>query len=91
MSTIKDRTAEFTATVDSVLNRHVSGVGGFNDPLLGARSPRSPKSPSHGHSEFTRRATEINTGIQKVLSMLEKLTKRTLWSPVILIIISGEE
>lgn len=75
---VKDRTAEFEAIVETNITRSVAGVG-FNEPLLGVRSPKSPKSPttqSH-HTEFTKRATEINVGIQKVLSMLEKLTKCT--------------
>ncbi|PJF18277.1 hypothetical protein PSACC_01955 [Paramicrosporidium saccamoebae] len=75
MSNVRDRTGEFAATIDSLLNRSVAGVGNLSDPLLGVRSPSIPKSPSHVHTEFTRRATEINVGIQRVLSMLEKLTK----------------
>jgi syntaxin 5 len=75
MSNVRDRTGEFAATIDSLLNRSIAGVGNFSDPLLGVRSPSVPKSPNHAHTEFTRRATEINVGIQRVLSMLEKLTK----------------
>lgn len=73
---VKDRTGEFKATVESVYNRGITvGMTGASgvEPLLG----RSVGSPRHEHSEFTRRATEINGGIQRVLGKLEKLTKCT--------------
>lgn len=70
---VKDRTHEFSATVQSLLDRTAG------DPLLGVqKSPRqslAPGSAGQHHSEFTRRATDINSGIQRVLSKLEKLTK----------------
>lgn len=75
---VKDRTREFSATVQSLLERTPG------DPLLGAqrggegRRGSSFQQQQHGqHSEFTRRATDINGGIQRVLGKLEKLTKCT--------------
>lgn len=52
---------------------------GYTEPFLlhNSTARKSPTTATHSHSEFTRRATEINTGIQRLLLRLEKLTKRT--------------
>lgn len=90
MGAVKDRTIEFMATVDSLLGRSAAGIAAIQDPLLGGGA-RSPKNQNRSHSEFTRRATEINCGIQHVLGKLEKLTKCTLALQFGFITCSGKE
>ena len=80
MSNVKDRSREFAATVESLIERNMAGIGaGMNtmamDPLLSTAVVMRRARHQH-HTEFTRRATEISHGIRRLLTTLERLTKR---------------
>lgn len=67
-SLIKDRTKEYLATVDSLLNSR-SGT----DPTAGPR--RRTPTPHQQHSAFMQRARAISLDLERVCGQLERLTK----------------
>lgn len=93
---IKDRTGEYKATVESLRGQY-SGYDGYNnidevdDPVVRRRSPLSTtpnaNDPQHHlsmHSQFMARASTISKDLQVVCGQLERLTKVTRSSKALL-------
>lgn len=79
---VRDRTREFTATVESLFGRRAARTGqNYEDPLLGS-GRGGARSPSGSSSEVMRKAVDINNGIQRVGLTLERLSKRKQHCPL---------
>jgi syntaxin 5 len=76
--TVKDRTQEFHAAVESLQNRHTGAMHASQlMNRLESRQNLLPQRQPENKSEFARMAAQVGREINATAAKLERLTKRT--------------